>query len=132
MTWQVLLLQEFDEDLAELASSHGLDPDDVEDRLIEVFTDDFHAKRIDDLLQSGLSTDALDRLHTSAYPPSIRIRLGDLRVTAWLFPQQRHAVVTHIFHKSADPDYRQARKVHDDRLEEYVEGLGAFLDRKRR
>lgn len=133
MTWQVLFLQEFDEDLAELAGSHGVDEAKVQSKVLEQFHDPFKAQRIDDLLSSGTSTRTVDRLEDTQFPPSIRLRvLGDYRVTAWCYPAERQVVVTHLFHKGSDPRYRAAVRTHDARLSSYVAGMQGFLEKKRR
>ena len=132
MQWQVLFLTAFDEDLRKLCKSHGMDAANVERHIQEQFEDPFKAERIEKLLTSGVSTSAVDRLATSRFPPSIRLQIvQDLRVTAWCFPAQRQAVVTYIFHKSEDPNYKRAVETHDSRLKGYVESLNEFIEKKR-
>jgi hypothetical protein len=129
--WQVLLLPEVEGDLEGLRSSVA--PRAAEDALVDEFRDPFKAARVDKLLRAGVSTAGIDRLATSKYPPSIRLHLlQDLRATAWCFPQARHAVAVHVFHKSQDPDYRRAVRIHDARLENYFRSFQAFIERHRR
>ena len=133
MPWQVLVLEEFEEDVAFLTRHHGLTPGALLDDATAAFTDPYKAARLDKLLSAGAATAALDRLAGSAYPPSVRLQvLHDLRATAWLFPRRRHALLVHAFHKSADPRYRRALATHDGRLKQYFEGFHEFVERKRR
>lgn len=46
--------------------------------------------------------------------------------------QQKHALVTQVFHKSSDPDYRRAVRIHDARLEAYFGSFYAFVERHRK
>lgn len=132
MTWQVLFLRGFYEDLEHVARG-GLDPDRAEHAVREVFEDPFRAQRIEEWLTSGTPASGIDRLAGSQFPPSLRLHvLHDYRATAWCYPVERFVIVTHFFSKSADPDYRRALHVHDARIQACVDGLGHFLARKRK
>lgn len=133
MRWQVLLLKGFQEDLSDLAKRHGIDARALEADVVDEFEDEFRGARVDKLLEAGVSTTAIDRLSSSAYPPSIRLQVrADFRATAWLFPAQHQAILTHIFHKSSDSEYRRAAPTHDARLLEYIGSLHDFVEKKRR
>lgn len=56
---------------------------------------------------------------------------ADYRAIALCLPAFKQAFVTHIFHKSQDPDCRRASAIHDARTAESIDGFKGFLDRRR-
>ena len=43
----------------------------------------------------------------------------------------RVAVVSHLFSKATDPNYREAPRIHDARVKKYFDTFTAFLSKKR-
>lgn len=132
MPWQVYFVREAEADLEALGKG-GLDAEKAEDLIRDEFEDEFKAARIEKALEGAARSDAVVRLEKTRYPPSVRITIHrDYRATVWCHPMLRLAVVTHVFHKSQDPDYVKAVRMHDGRLKEYVEDLVEYFNKKRR
>ena len=116
--------------MTELGTS-GVTAQEIEAAIQAQFEDEFKAKRVDDFIKKGTASPAIDRLDSAAYPLSVRVQvLTDYRATLILFPKFKQAVVTHVFHKSADPKYRRAVLEHDRRLAAYFEGIADYAKKR--
>jgi hypothetical protein len=118
-------------DLKGLAGS-GASPEDLEAAILDEFVDVFKAKRVEDFIRKGSSSSAIDRFESASYPLSVRLQVQtQYRATALLLPKFKHAVITHVFHKSADPKYMSAARTHDARLAGYFEGIAEYSKKRR-
>lgn len=72
------------------------------------------------------------RLHGSAYPGSVRLRVGGLRVLALVLASQGLILVTTVFRKKRASDYDQALLLHDRRLAAQGPPLADYLRKARR
>lgn len=94
------------------------DPVRVVAALEAAFRDAFKSERIAGFFEHGARTLAIDRLATSEFPGSVRLRLpGDVRATLYCDVGGRVAFVVHVFLKSQDPGYGAAVRLHDARLQ---------------
>ncbi len=125
--WTVSLLPKAGADLANLA------PQAQAAAIEEAVLDEFQgmkSDRLDKLFRQGVSTKSIDKLKGSRFPGSIRIQVfADYRATVLCLPAFRQAYVTHLFHKSSDPQYRRAVNTHDTRASEFITDFNAFLAR---
>lgn len=130
MAWSVSILPKADQDLVALTRSPA-QRKDIEDAIFDEF-DGLKGERVTKLFVQGASTGSIEKLAASSVPGSIRIQIrADYRATAICLPSFRQAFITHVFHKSQDPDYRRAVMAHDARAAEFIEGFKGFLDRRR-
>lgn len=132
MAWQVIFLPEFEEDVQGFQKGGKPSQDDFEKAVREEF-EGFKGQRVTKLFTQGVSTKQVDRLESSAYHGSIRMHIfQDYRVTAVCLPDYEVAVVSHLFSKATDPNYRSAPKTHDARVKKYFDTFTGFLSRSKR
>jgi hypothetical protein len=129
--WQVLILRDVKSDVAGFRS---LDPLDVEAAIREPFEDPFRGPSILKEIKAGASSRFVDRFSSSKYQPSIRLQiLHDYRALAFCFIDgETVAIVTHVFHKSRDPDYKSAAVIHEARLGRYFDTFNEYVRRNRK
>lgn len=125
--WTVSFLPKAEADLTHLVQ--GKQAADLEAALLDEFSG-MKGDRVDKLFRQGVSTSSLDKLDGSRFPGSIRLQaFADYRATALCLPRFRQAYITHLFHKSSDPQYRKAVTTHDARASEFISDFNAFLNR---
>ncbi|MHB8584818.1 MAG: hypothetical protein ACYDDF_03135 [Thermoplasmatota archaeon] len=132
MPWTVALLPGAQADVTQLAGSDAKLRSIIEGGILEEF-EGFKAQRLSKLFVQGVSTASVDKLSGSQFPGSIRIQVrADYRATVLCFPAYEQAFVTHVFHKSADPQYKTATSTHNRRAGEYIESFTAFVSKRRK
>lgn len=131
MPWQALFLPEFAEDLRGFQKGGKPSQGEFEQAVRSEF-EGLKGERVTKLFVQGVSTKQLDRLASSKYHGSIRMQIfQDYRVTAVCLPDYKAAIVSHLFHKSTDPNYRNAPTIHDARVKRYFDTFTGFLSRGR-
>lgn len=129
MAWQVLFLPEFSEDVRALQKGGKPSQGDFEQAVRSEF-EGLKGERVTKLFIQGVTTKQVDRLESSRYHGSIRMQIfQDHRITAVCLPDYKAAIVSHLFHKSSDPNYREAPRVHDARVKKYFDTFTGFLAR---
>lgn len=132
MAWSVSVLPDAEADLDALARGDAALRASLEDAILDEF-DALKGDRVTKLFTQGVSTSSIDRLSGSEFPGSIRIQVrSDYRATVLCFPEYEQAYVTHVFHKSQDPKYRDAVPTHDKRAAQFVDSFTSFVNRRRR
>jgi hypothetical protein len=129
VAWSVSILPKAEQDFAALAKTPA-QRKDLEDAVFDEF-DGMKGDRVTKLFVQGTTTASIEKLAASSFPGSIRIQVrADYRATALCLPAFKQAFVTHVFHKSQDPDYKRAVATHDARASEFIDGFKGFLDRR--
>lgn len=130
VAWTVSLLPKAEHDLTALGKT-AAERLAIEDAIFDEF-DGMKGDRVTKLFVQGTSTGSIEKLASATHPGSIRLQIkADFRATALCLPAFKQAYVTHIFHKSHDPDYKRAGPTHDARAAEFIDGFKGFLDRKK-
>lgn len=130
MPWTVSLLPKAEQDLATLFKSPA-ERHAIEAGILDEFQG-LKGERMTKLFVQGASTGSIEKLASATHPGSIRLHVrADYRATVLCLPAFKQAYVTHIFHKSQDPDYRRAGPTHDARAAEFIDGFKGFLDRRK-
>ena len=131
MTWSVSILPKADQDLKELSKDPATRKS-IEDAILAEFNG-LKGVRVTKLFVQGTSTGSIDKLAAASFPGSIRLQVfADYRAAVLCLPAFSQAYVTHIFHKSHDPNYKRAAAVHDARAAEFIGTFQDFMSKRKR
>ncbi len=131
--WWVVFLPEVEGDFTLVSRADHKLGRQLQAEILREFHEPFKADRFLAAVEGRARTSHIDRLERSGFPESYRLQLShDHRATLWLARSAFQGVITHVFAKSADPNYRTAMVEHDRRLADYLLPFRRFVDQAER
>lgn len=129
-SWNLLFLPEVSDDLEELSRGDGRLPEMLRAAIDDALGGSFKASRLLGVISGHGRTHQVEHFADSGFPKSYRLQLHhDYRALICCVPPIRVVLVTHVFAKSDDPNYRAAAREHDRRLESYFLPFKEFVER---